>query len=421
VDAFERSNGGLKRRQRNIAIILMLSTLIGYLTRVNISVALPFIGADYGWTASEQGLYGGILLGIFLVGYGFSNIFISPLIDRIGPRRGLIVIMTVWSIITFFTGIIGLILWVSIILRLLLGLSEGPLFPSASKVTQEWFPPRERTWVNSLYFASLYASNLLAALVLVPLILITNWRYAFFSVGLIGIVGVALIYLRLEDSPQGRSRSIITKRGIRADLANIRESFRIKGIGYLLAADIATNLAWWGISLWLPTYMIQAKGFTTGDLFWAASIPYLGGIAGLFVGSAISTRTGRIVGVASSFALLCGLFIFLAIQLQDKALVILDLSLVFFFIAIMQPNLFSLLQDVSPKSLIGGATGLLNGLSVGVGVLGPILIGLVVAITSSFEVGLLILALLQLFAGMILLPLRRITRSHIEHQEVNDN
>lgn len=141
----------------------------------------------------------------------------------------------------------------------------------------------------------------------------------------------------------------------------------------------------------------------------------------MFVGSAISTRTGRIVGVASSFALLCGLFIFLAIQLQDKALVILDLSLVFFFIAIMQPNLFSLLQDVSPKSLIGGATGLLNGLSVGVGVLGPILIGLVVAITSSFEVGLLILALLQLFAGMILLPLRRITRSHIEHQEVNDN
>ena len=93
MDTFERSNVGLKRRQRDIAIILMLSTLIGYLTRVNISVALPFIGADYGWTGTEQGLYGGILMGIFLVGYGFSNIFISPLIDRIGPRRGLIVIM----------------------------------------------------------------------------------------------------------------------------------------------------------------------------------------------------------------------------------------------------------------------------------------------------------------------------------------
>jgi MFS family permease len=405
----EKDNDGrlLNGRGREIAAILLLSTLLGYLTRVNISVALPFIGTDYGWTDYERGLYGGILLGIFLCGYGFSNIFISPLIDRIGPRRGLIVIMTVWSVITFFTGVIGLVLWAFIAARLFLGLSEGPLFPSASKVTREWYAPKTRTKVNSLYFASLYASNLLAAALLVPLILLTDWRFAFFSIGLFGFLGVALIYFRLQDSPVDTKRMAEPGKGLRFNLTSVRESLRIKGMGYLLAADIATNLSWWGISLWLPTYIIQAKGFTTGDLYWAASLPYIGGIIGLYAGSVISSRTGRLVAVASTFAMLCGLFIFLVIPVHDKAVIILLLSLVFFFIAIMQPNLFSLLQDAAPERLIGGASGLLNGLSVGLGVLGPIMVGIVVAYTSSYEIGLAILAILQVAAGLILLPLGR--------------
>jgi sugar phosphate permease len=396
-----------RSRRFDIALILMMATLLGYLTRVNISVALPFIGDNYGWNDYERGLYGGVLLGIFLLGYGFSNIFISPLIDRIGPRRGLMVIMTVWSVITLFTGVIGLVLWAFIAARLILGLSEGPLFPSASKVTREWYPPQTRTTVNSLYFASLYASNLLAAALLVPLILVTDWRFAFFSVGLVGFLGVALIYLRLQDSPNGATKSKTANKGIRENLVSVRASLQIKGIKYLLAADIATNLAWWGISLWLPTYMVQAKGFTTGDLYWAVSIPYAGGIAGLYIGAALSSRTGKLIGVASSFAMLCGLFIFLVIPMEDKTLIIILLSLVFFFIAIMQPALFSLLQEASPEDLIGGASGLLNGLSVGLGVLGPIIIGVVVAFSSSYQIGLAILAILQLLAGLVLLALGR--------------
>ena len=74
------SQGG--RSPAGIALILFLTTLAAYIARVNLSVALPFISSDYGWTSAEKGLYGGLLLGIFLVGYGVSNVILSPLIDR---------------------------------------------------------------------------------------------------------------------------------------------------------------------------------------------------------------------------------------------------------------------------------------------------------------------------------------------------
>lgn len=186
-----------------IAVLATLSTLTGYLTRVNISVALPFISKDYGWTSHETALNGSLLLGMFLVGYGLSNIFIAPLIDKYGPRRGLMAIMLTWSVITFLTPLAGFIYWLFVISRVVLGLSEGPLFPSASKLTQAWFGPRGRTAVNSFYFSSLYLSNLLVSIALVPLIMLTSWHWAFYSVGLVGFVVVASIYFLLQDTPQG--------------------------------------------------------------------------------------------------------------------------------------------------------------------------------------------------------------------------
>ncbi len=393
-----------------IAVLITLSTLTGYLTRVNISVALPFISDAYGWTSHERGLYGGLLLGMFLVGYGLSNIFIAPLIDRYGPRRVMMAIMLIWSIITFFTGIIGLIFWLFITFRVLLGLSEGPLFPSDSKITQAWFDLRGRTKVNSFYFSALYLSNLLASAALVPLILVTSWQWAFYAVGIAGLIMLIPLYLFIQDTPKGSVKRAPGKSTIgevmRSSVSEVRRTLKLKGIFVLAASNISTNLAWWGISLWLPTYLLVAKGFDTSQLVYAASLPYVGGVAGLYIGAWISHRTQKIVGTASVFSVLCAVFILLMIVTSSQSAIIFVMAGIFFFISLLQPNLFTLLQGACPTDLIGSATGFLNGIGVGLGVLGPIMIGVTVAATGSFEVGLLILAVLQILAGLELLLFR---------------
>jgi len=423
MSASGESLGGMRGKGLSIALLLFISTLVGYLTRVNISVALPFIGEAYAWNSYESGLYGGILLGMFLVGYGFSNIFLAPIIDRIGPRRTLISIMVIWSVITFFTGVIGLLLGLFILFRLILGLSEGPLFPSDSKITREWFDQRTRTKVNSLYFGALYASNLLAAVLLVPLILVTSWPFAFYSVGIAGLVLALILYFTMKDTPKGNypRQKVEFRKQMHRSIDSLRETFKIKGIGVLAFSDIMTNLAWWGLSLWLPTYLIVAKGFTDTDLVWAASLPYVGGLAGLFIGSSVSARTGRLVEVAIVFGVLSGLFIFLVIPAVDFAVIILFLAFVFFFIAIMQPNQFSLLQDVCPEDLVGGATGFLNGISVGLGVLGPIIVGLAVAMTGAYTLGLVMLAIFQIISGVTMIFFRKYHRPEHVHVQLYEH
>lgn len=408
-----RKNGVGTTSPSVIAVLATLSTLTGYLTRVNISVALPFISKDHGWTSHETALNGSLLLGMFLVGYGLSNIFIAPLVDRYGPRRGLMVIMLTWSVITFFTPLVGFIYWLFVTSRVLLGLSEGPLFPSASKLTQAWFGPKGRTAVNSFYFSSLYLSNLLASIALVPLIMLTSWHWAFYSIGIVGFVVVVSIYFLLQDNPQGSVVTFTTRATLgelmRNSVVELRKTLRLKGIHVLAVSNISTNLAWWGISLWLPTYLIQAKGLDLHQIVLAASLPYFGGVAGLYLGTSIAQRNQRIVETSSAFAILCAVSIVLMIFTKSIPSIILVMSAVFFFISVLQPNMFTLLQGTCPSNLIGSATGFLNGIGVGMGALGPIMIGVTVAATGSFDTGLVILAGFQIVCGLVLLVFREQT------------
>ncbi|MDD1743119.1 MAG: MFS transporter [Methanomassiliicoccales archaeon] len=397
------------RSPAGIAVILFLTTLAAYIARVNLSVALPFISSDYGWTDAEKGLYGGLLLGIFLVGYGVSNVILSPLVDRFGPRKSMMVAVAVFSLLTFLTGLVGLIFFAFIAARLFLGLSQGILFPSASKVTQAWFEPCDRSKVNSLHLSSMHISNLLVPIFLIPLILVVGWAASFFAVAFITALVLIPLLLYLRDSPIAGTKveSKPIRDVIRDAKAGLRSALRIKGILTLSAADAAGNLVWWGISLWLPTYLIVAKGMSVEQIVLVASLPYLGGVAGLFLGSWISDRTGKRVLVTTAFQLVAVLFIFLLVGANDETMIIIILAAIFFSISILPPNCFTLLQGIAPCELMGSATGIMNGLSVGLGVFGPMILGLAVAATGSYDIGLYIMAGLQVVSAAIMMMFRK--------------
>ncbi|HTY47584.1 MAG TPA: MFS transporter [Methanomassiliicoccales archaeon] len=400
---------GQRRTAIGMATILFLVTLAAYIARVNLSVALPFIGEAYGWNAEQLGVYGGILLGIFLVGYGLSNVFVSPLVDYFGPRKSMMVAVAVFSLLTFLTGVIGLVFVLLISARLLLGLSQGIIYPSASKVTQAWFAPGDRSKINSLHLSSSFVSNLLVPLFLIPLILLTDWRFAFFAVAVVSVLTLIPLWLYLRDCPgpapctvRMSLRDVVSK--ARSDM---RSALKVKGLLRLSAGYAAGDLVFWGLSLWLPTYLVVAKGFQTGELALAASLPYIGGLVGLYIGSVLSDRTGKRVLITTSFLVACAASLVLLIGAQDQALVIIVLGAVFFFVGILPPNAFTLLQGVCPAERIGSATGIMNGIAVGIGVFGPLILGMAVASTGSYDSGLLLLAAMAILSAIILWPFRR--------------
>lgn len=68
----------------------------------------------------------GILMSAFLLSYGFSSIFLSGLGDKIAPLRLLTGMMAVWCVLMVAMGFTHNYT-LMIVLRILLGVAEGPL------------------------------------------------------------------------------------------------------------------------------------------------------------------------------------------------------------------------------------------------------------------------------------------------------
>jgi ACS family glucarate transporter-like MFS transporter len=402
----------------SMALIVFAVTLSAYIARVNVSVALPYISQDFGWDKVEAAIYGGLLLGIFLAGYGISNIFLSPLVDHFGPRKSLLVAVAIFSVLTFLTGLVGLVFSFLIIARILLGFSQGIVYPSASKVTQAWFQPRQRSRVNALHLSAMEWSNLLVPIILIPIIILTDWRYAFFAVGLLCALVLIPVFFYLRDCPEcERIRQHEHEQPLgelmRKAMRDLRAATKIKGIFILSAADAAGNLVWWGISLWLPSYLF-AIGLTQTEVIWVASLPYLGGIAGLLIGSYLSDKTGKVIWLTFAFQMVGALAVLLLIGTTTAAAIMMVLAILFFFIALFPPNAFTLLQGIAPPELMGSATGLMNGIAVGMGVFGPIVLGMAVAATGSYNAGFIIMALMQVLSAVLLIWFARSRRSKVK-------
>ncbi|QLH74466.1 MAG: MFS transporter [Methanomassiliicoccales archaeon] len=404
------------RKGISVALLLLCCTLMGYISRSTISVALPFISDDYGWTSSEQGYWGGILLGIFLVGYGVSNTLLSPLIDVYGPRKCLTAAIAIWSFITFLTGVLGLIFSAFMVLRLLLGVSQGVLFPSASKVTKTGFEPKLRSRVNGLYMSAMFMSNILIALLMLPLIRLIDWRPALCVVAMVGFALAIIVWRHLSDGTGLNHRPKGVREAYGDIIVSLRRVIKVKGFMTVTFADASMNLAFWGLSLWMPTYLLNGKGFSLDDLVWALPLAYTGGVLGILIGSWLSDRIGRRSEVTAAFTLGGALSLLLMMFASGQAEIVACCFAVFFCISLLPANAYTLLQLIVPAKDTGAATGLLNGLSNGLGVFGPVVIGLSVALTENFDSGIAVMAVSQVAAACCIFAFRAYERSAKDDQ-----
>jgi len=62
---------------------------------------------------------------------------------------------------------------------------------------------------------------------------------------------------------------------------------------------------------------------------------------------------------------------------------------------------FTLIQVRISKELIGSATGLMNGIGNGLGIVGPILIGIIYGATHSYDLGILSLSIISIVGGLV--------------------
>ncbi len=390
---------GLSSEYRWVILLLLFATiLIAFMGRLSTSVALRAIGDDLVWSQADTGFLGGVLMGIFLVSYGFSNIVLSPNIDRYGSKIVLLCSMVGCSLAVFLGGYFGHVYSLFLASRLLLGLTQGILFPLSAKVIAGWYGVQDRGKANAIFMLGAPIGVALAPILMSPIIYSYDWQLSFYVVALIGFILAIPILLFIDDIPYDknkprapRNKDIDIKKAFKKLLAD--PEFRLVVVGFT-----TVNTVYWGMTLWLPTYLEETTGISLGNMPYVAAIPYIGCILGLLIGTWISNARGNPSQVIM-FSLLSTsiMVVILAFSpISGVWMAVFMLSLVFFFGQLSPPLFFTKLQNTIDTKELGSATGLMNGIANTVGVLGPVSVGVVVALSGSYEIGILCISAIAL-------------------------
>ncbi len=277
-------------RQRFILIgILFFHSVNTYMDRACIASAVDYIKKDLGMTKELMGL----VLGIFALGYALFQVPSGWIADKLGPRKALTIVVSVWSVFTALTGAARNAIQM-LILRFLFGVGEAGAFPGAAQAFFRWLPAKDRGLAHGINFSG---SRLGAAfsLFLMPwLIIQIGWRWTFAVNGLIGLIWATVWLLWFRDNPKDnpkvnqaeldyieKSRTTDFTATVKASFAEV---FTSLNMSLAMIQYFASNVTFFISLSWLPNYLKnqwpddpKAVYFSAVPLIFAAFANWIAG------------------------------------------------------------------------------------------------------------------------------------------------
>ena len=162
-----------------------LAVFICFIDRVNISVAIIPMQAQFGWSESQVG----IILGSFYIGYIISMTFSGFLADKYGGKIVLAYGLLFWSFFTLITPAFAYSgFFFLILIRILMGLGEGVTFPAWHSIYARWIPFQERTRAIAITNSGISFGSVFGLVVTAMIIDGYSWEWVFYSFGVLGIL-----------------------------------------------------------------------------------------------------------------------------------------------------------------------------------------------------------------------------------------
>jgi sugar phosphate permease len=385
--------------------ILLLTLLVAYLDRVNISVLIADNGFLNDLGIAGNPIYMGLLTTLFLAPYGLSNGALSPVGDWMGPRKATALAISLWGIALLMGGLAGTFFLLGTS-RVMLGLGEGLHWPMQSKYVKNWFPPGERGKANALWIAGVYLGPTIALPFFSAVISSWGWRAAFFVLVALGILPLVLIWTCTTDRPADHKRVQDAElKLINAELAQeatevaSRKAETFRGNLKLFFSDwrywvqvvqyCTVSSMTWGMIAWLPSYLKVERGFTFAQLGLWASLPYALGVVGTFLFGFMSDKTERKAPWAMLGHVIYGSCLFFGATAKDPFASVWLVSVGLLGNGGALVIQWSLLQRLVPARVVGTGGGFMNMCSNLAASLAPVIMGALIASTGSYFGGLM--------------------------------
>jgi ACS family tartrate transporter-like MFS transporter len=408
----------ISKLTRRLVPFLFLLYIVAYLDRINVGFAKLQMSGQLHFSEAVYGL----AAGLFFAGYFLFQVPSNMILQKIGARRWIALLMVFWGAISasmmlvttprsFYT------------LRFLLGLAEAGFFPGVILYLRNWFPAGARARTMALFMTAGPLSGVIGGPVSGALLTLdrtgglAGWQWLFLLEGVPAVLLGIVVFFHLADHPNDASWLSGDERQWLAGTLLVEERSNSPGVGeapwwsvfvdprvWMLALVyfcLATSS--YGITLWLPSVVSHFSDHGPFLIGVLSAIPYIAAAVGMVVSGHHSDRTGERRWHVAGCALLAAAAFFLAALSASTVAVVAAISFSVLGINGMLGPFWAI-----PGSFLTGITAsagiaLINSVGNLGGFVGPYILGLARTSSGNFKSGLFLLAGAMALAAVFVL------------------
>jgi len=266
------------RRWLHVSFPLLISFSVAQLVKssVGIVVASPVFedrfhigshAAAVGWVSSS-----------FLYAYGAALLAWGYIVKRFGPRTAMLTGSAIWVLALAFTPFVNTMAELYLT-RIALGIGEACFYPVAHTLTARWFPIQERARANASWLSGIFVGSTFASLITTLTLNGLGWEGTFFvQAGIALVLAFGLTFALVHDDPrvaddvdtgevehivanQFENTELLPKKGPESPFRNYR--YWLTMLIYL-----GTNIPFYGLVTWLPTFLRDQRHLNFGVVGW---------------------------------------------------------------------------------------------------------------------------------------------------------
>jgi ACS family glucarate transporter-like MFS transporter len=293
-----------------ILALLCLISLLAYVYKQNVSIAGLAIRTELGLNDLQLSW----VISSAIWGYALFQLPGGLFGQVVGPRLALTAILVLWSIFTMLSGVLPGTVFTSatsifvglLVLRFLLGASQGPLFPIVGGTVAAWFPVSRWAFPNGLSSGALNVGAAMTGPLIAWLMVTLGWRESLYLVAPFGVALAALWWWYARDDPSEHPRVFPS------ELALIREGrprqaaalprgtcarlLKNRDVLLLTLSYMCMNVVFYIFFSWFFIYLVDVRGFDALEGGFLAALPWIVGAVGATAGGEVCDRLCKRLG-----------------------------------------------------------------------------------------------------------------------------
>ena len=283
------SGTGVVRNRTLIMIFLVIAYTLNFIDRQIIGILAEPIKADLKLSDTQLGWMGGTAFALF---YTALAIPLAMLADRKNRSWIITIGLALWSAATAMCGLAANF-WQLFAARMSVGVGEAAGVAPAYSLISDLYPPERRARALAIFSLGIPFGGALGVLFGGLIAASVDWRYAFITIGIVGLLFAPLFKLVVRDPGHGRADE-----GVRLAPAPLGVVFRTvaaKPAFWLLGFGAGTaSLVSYGLAFWIPSFLARSYGLGLVERSWLfGTILLVGGSIGIWFGGVAGDRLGN--------------------------------------------------------------------------------------------------------------------------------